>query len=389
MARRKAAQEQRKIAIAFAGAGDSTIENTADLLNDWLGFEDDGPIPDEDVLDIRMVVPAAKSYLSPGLKSVVAWLDHWELAYDAVENLNEAPSKATAEISKYAEHVEQSKDVNRSLIAFLDDNPDTQGFEKYLVLAWGAEGTDPGEDAEILLDLASSAGIEVRDLTAGLDTLGFGGEEEPEEAPAPDPEPEPVKPTRSRRRAPSKTEEEPPFEPDPPKDEEKPAARRPRTTTKKAEEIGPTPKGEPTLQEQLGEARAATFTDFSDERKFLESASSHDMENAWVAWAEKRLPEGRERSLVITKIQEAAMWAYRVEPTTKSSVPQEAPESSESAVEEPKRGRGRPRTLSAAKRAVVEIWDDVDKEWVRAGRGRLPADVKTRKVDPDTGEVVA
>lgn len=385
MARRKTTEsEQRKVALAFAGPGDSTIENTTDLLDDFLGFRN-GEVPEDEVLDLRMAVPAVKSYLSSGMKSVVEWLDNYELAYDAIEDINEAPTKVTGDISKYAEHVEQSKDVNRSIIDFLIDNPDTQDHEKFLVLLWGEEGD---ENSEILLDLATTAGIKAIDLTAGLDDISFGDEEE-EATPEPEPEPEPEKkPTRSRSRRAPASEEEPPWKDDEPKAESKP-----RSRTKKAEEIGPTPKDEPTLQEQLAEARNA-FED-TDVKEALADytiavLTAHDMENAWVQWAEKVLPEGRERALVITKIQEAAMWANRVEPpTTKSSGdPQAAQNEAQEAPAEEKRGRGRPRTRSASQRAITEIWDEDLEKWVKAGRGRIPADAKTRKVDPETGDVI-
>jgi hypothetical protein len=64
--------------------------------------------------------------------------------------------------------------------------------------------------------------------------------------------------------------------------------------------------------------------------------------------------------------------------------------------EEAPRSRGRKRSdgsaaqpRTALQKSVVEIWDEDEETWKRKGRGRVPAGAKTRRVDPDTGDVVA
>ena len=61
----------------------------------------------------------------------------------------------------------------------------------------------------------------------------------------------------------------------------------------------------------------------------------------------------------------------------------------------PRKSRGRPRKDGSAaqarspeERAVKEIYDDDEGEWVRAGRGRIPKGVRSRLVDPKTGDVL-
>ena len=70
------------------------------------------------------------------------------------------------------------------------------------------------------------------------------------------------------------------------------------------------------------------------------------------------------------------------------------PERGQSRPERTNRG-GRPRsdgtparTRSPQQRGVKE-WLNENGEWVKAGRGRLPKNVRTRTVDPKTGDVLS
>lgn len=394
MARRGATTKSLPKVIAFAGPGDSTIDNTTDLLNDFLGFKD-GEVPEDD--DTLIYFPATKDHLSKGLESVIDWTDNLELAYNAVTNGES--SKAIDSVLKYAEEISEVKNVNQALIEALRD---TEDHDPYLILLYGEDGD---ENAEILLDLASTYGIKVLDLTAGLDDLAF---EEEEATPEPEPEPE-KKPEEAPRRRGRTREIEPdekPLAEEPedkgsppwPVDEKKPAPAR-RSRAKKAEEIGPTPEEEPTLQEQIAESKAKE--DDSAAQRIVATppgvVSAEDalqaietVEFFLSAWTEKNIEaqQGYARALETRFWLEKMLGRFADLIDGSTDAPQET-------ADEPKRGRGRPRNdgeptrpRTAAEKAVKEIWDEEDQQWVRAGRGRIPAGVKTRLVDPKTGAPV-
>ena len=419
MARRaQSAPKQRKVALVFAGPGESTLDNTTDLLDDFLGIKD-GEVPEEDVLDLQIAFPVSKATLaSKGLKSVIEWTDNYELAFDAFTDMTEAPRNAVLDVVKFAESETPSKNLPKALIDWLREKQEDGYDEARLVLLWGQEGD---ETSEILLDLASSFDIKALDLTAGLDDISFDEEDEEEAAaPEPEPEPEPVKKdrTRSRRRSSSEdttsestnddTTDDPPFEPTPPEEQTKPVEKKTRSrrasAPAKAKEPEPTPEGEETLQETIArvkaeeaeidptdpEIRQGTWTDFISER----NGRKITLQDAMQAISDVSLflnaQEGFQAQQGLARAMETQFWLetigrFQGEAPKTAEEPAEAAQEAE---EEPKRGRGRPRTRSASQRAVTEYYDEEDGAWVRAGRGRLPAGVKTRKVDPETGDVV-
>lgn len=419
--------------LAFAGPGESTPENTTALLNDFLGWAEDGPTDDQ-YDEVVLLLPLTDSHLSGGLKSVLEWGDEYELAFDAITD-GESTDRVVKKYLKLAENVEETANVNQSLIDALKENAHESAADPFLVLLWGEEGD---ENAEILLDLATSYGIKALDLSAGLDDIAFGEEEEvtEEPVPEPEPEPEPEKPARRSRRgaaakaeatAGTKDEGDAEFEakekanaPDP--EPEKPVR---RSRAKKAEEIGPTPEGEPTLQEQIAEAKQvqadkATAAEWAKEQ--IEKSKNADFDNrfshhpptpeaiikhaaireqarAFAQLMEDVLPASREKSVVLTKIEEAMFWANAAiarnisAPGPDGGWDAPRPEAPQETAEEAPKGRGRPRKdgapaqpRSAAQKAVTEYWDEDDQKWVRMGRGRPPKDVTTRKVDAETGE---
>ena len=417
--RSSAAQKQRKVALVFAGPGDSTLDNTSDLLDDFLGAKN-GEMPDEDVLDIQIAVPVSKAFLAhKGFKTVIEWLDNHELAFDAITDITETPNNTVNDVAKYAESQTPSKNIPKSLMDWLRSKQEDGYDEARLVLLWGEEGD---ETSEIMLDLASSFDIKALDLTAGLDDISFDESDEEEAAePEPEPEPEPVKKDRSRRRRsaePEPTPEDvadaeaaaagdPPFEPTPPEEQTQPVEKKTRSrraSAPKAKEPEPTPEGEETLQETIARVKAeeaeidptdpalrqGTWTDFINERVALQHVS-HARAILNRVGEFLRDMEGLYAQQAFVRTIEASNWLTMLDAQeyVASTAPEEPAEVAQEAEEEPKRGRGRPRTRSASQRAVTEYYDEDEQTWVRAGRGRLPAGVKTRKVDPETGDVVS
>jgi len=405
------ATPQRRVTLAFAGPGESTLENTKALLNDFLGFgpeDDDGfpAIPDDADLDLDIYVPATDDHLTDGVEIIREWLDYADLAYNVITDKSTEQSRGVRRLIKNAEQVDSERNVNQALIDALRDARE-DGRETSLILLYGEEGDD---NAEILLDLASSYEIRVLDLTAGLDDLDFGDESTRAPAPEPEPEPEPEKPSRRRRRAEPLDEEEQRLE-DEPTPAPKPAPR--ATRTRKA---APAKAEEPSLETQVAQARAKVVQDDEESPTDLVLRLCGELAEA----IDKIGPDSRQKSVAKTRIEEGMLWALwhigrmgqpeAWEPaqapekpatrrrTTKAAAPATEPESEpEKAAEDPapSRGRGRPRNdgtppqpRTPQDRAVMEIWDEDEEEWVPKGRGRAPKGVRTRLIDPKTGEIV-
>lgn len=382
------ATEHRRVSLAFAGSGDTSIDNTKALLNDFLGFgpeDEEGfpEVPPDSELDLHVYLPVTSDHLNDGLETVIDWLDYADLAYDTFVNGSTA-TRAVKRVTANAENSDKVKNVNEALVRALRGDAE-DGAEVYLVLLWGEEGD---ENAEILLDLASSYDVRALDLTQGLDDLDFGEQPTPHEPePTKEPEPEPEKPTR-RRRTKAKAEPEPEKTPEP----------KPEKPT------------EPDLQAQAAQYREA-----------LGSAAVAQAVHTLYEALDTFLVDGNEKTQAINRLQEALFWARLCQEKNEAvGGPEKAPEKPQKPAtrrrttkvadpapkpvkepekpedEESRRGRGRPRKdgtpaqpRTPEQRAITEIWDEDEREWVAAGRGRIPKGIPTRRIDPSTGAVVS
>jgi hypothetical protein len=165
--------EQNEWVVAFAGSGDTTLENATALLNNWI--TDDTGIKD-------FYVPAKINKRSEkGLANVVSYLtETWE-------------EFQTAPVGEFI-------DILVSNLA--------NGLDAYLVVIIG-DGP-PDDITADLVEAALEAGIPVKDLAAGLDDITETGEDTTETV-APEPQ-EPAPATTRRRRTGSTPEASKPAE---------------------------------------------------------------------------------------------------------------------------------------------------------------------------------
>lgn len=372
------------IALAFAGAADTDIDNVKALLNDFIGLgEDDADgFPEPTEREVTLILPVTKKHLSDGLEAVLEWSEYADLPFIAVTDGEK--SRAVDAILKDAEEVVRAANVTAKVVDLLKD-ADSVG-EAHLILLWGDEGS---EEAELLLDAAEAAGIKAKDLTAGLDDISFASEAEA--TPAPEPEPEPEAPKRGRRRGRRAepetaepveeplTEDEPEAKPEPePTPEPEPEAPKRGRGRRK---VQPEPEVDPVeedIQDQEDQARQEktaakgvpdTEVDLLLVGAALEGAYKYlrleDERNALVNQAD----EVRERPLTELLAKALHTVANAVHDQEAKKPEQEAePEEQPSG----RRRRGRPRDENKTFAYLV----DEEGNYSRRGRGRIPAGQK-------------
>ncbi|WP_344585709.1 hypothetical protein [Nonomuraea roseoviolacea] len=182
------------VILAVAGGGTVSPENIGDLLADFLLFD----TPDE--REFAFYLPADRELTTTAVLDTASWLGDNRAGFTAVTV--GSPGRKGKTILEDAED-EIGDDIGDDddgaaevLIKVLAEARE-RGEEAYLILAWGPEdGAD--DSTRHLLELAQDAGIDVKDLTAGLDDLGYVDEYEPEAA-EPEEEPEPEQPKRRSR----------------------------------------------------------------------------------------------------------------------------------------------------------------------------------------------
>jgi hypothetical protein len=314
------------IALIVAGSGDTTPEEIKDLLDD--------AYPNDDYEEIGLIVPVDKDLFTKAVKDVVAWYDSDKDVYPIQTKGASLGGRAASRLGDGTQEVAKFTDILSR-----DEFPEEDWPEVHVLLAMPFDTEDPDYEfyAEVA-DLSIKAGFTVRDLTAGLDDIVVTDPEDAEGEEEPEPEPE--KPSRRRRKAPEKAEE--------PEPEEKPARRARKTSeAKKAESVEE-------VQEAVKDEPSAPVAD-----------------DARVASLEARV-EVLEDLL-------ARLGMVLTGTGTQFVAPQEEPKA-----EEPKRGRGRPRTDFD----VRQIWDDESEEWVPRPKGRLRKGTEWRTIHAETNEVL-
>jgi hypothetical protein len=182
--------------VAFAGNGDATADNITALLNDWLGYTDNGDekfAEPEIKPEVFFILPDGT--VGPGLDKVIDWssLAHQELCVLHTQGSNMDPD-LLADIDKRL----AVDDTVDTAVAMLSRSSE-KGFDPYLVVLWD-EGGEPSE-MEDLLEAAAQAGIPTKSLLDGLDDVSITPDE-----PEADDEPEPEPSTKAQRRRREKAE---------------------------------------------------------------------------------------------------------------------------------------------------------------------------------------
>lgn len=391
MARRAAKAPVRPKTIVIAGPGDSTLNNTSDLLNDFLGWSDEIPEDDETTILLPITGP-----LSSGMKSVIEWLDEEEAAYEVLLDDRKDVPKGTQEIIDAAEDVTSSPNPLADAIIALREDRGADDRDVYLVLLWGEEGDDA---AEILLDLAEYNEIPVLDLTRGLDTIEF---ETGEEAPAEDKTPPwPTEEPEEEKQPEPLAEENEPLTEDSVA-QEVVAGPSQETLARVAEslegkEINPPPPaftGAVVGAEDVAEAldRARAFFEAWHHTVPGQHGLARVIEaRAWLAetheYVFSRTNDLAVRVEASGDVIQAMMSGgsaadvLKARKTDPSPEPAEEPEEAPEATPAASRGRSRQQTAR-------EYFDEDSGQWVRLQRGRPPKGVELRTIDVKTGQVV-
>jgi hypothetical protein len=375
------------IALIIAGSGETTEAEVTDLLND--------AYPEDQYPEIGVVVPLDKDLHTKSVQNVIAWFNSDADLY-TVQTEGASMTRAAARLGQGAQKVEKYTDLFvKSDFAEWDD--------VHVLLALPEDPEDPDYDkyAEIA-EVAIDGGFTVKNLCRGLDDVTLA-EAEDEPTPEPEPEPEPEKPARRSRRKPAAEKAD---EPDPVSvddddqaaeaaEPEKPA-RRSRAKAK-AEEPAPEPEkdDEEPKASRIVSVGPQTGADLDNRFAYHPAtettAPKHEAVRAAArAFAESldELLEGgsREKSLAVTKIEEAMFWAnaHIARSGALAGVEEPAAPSSTQAKQTSSRGRGRPRTNFE----VPQIWDDEEDEWIPRPKGRMKKGTEWRTIHAESGEVL-
>jgi hypothetical protein len=370
----------RKILLGFAGPGKVSDANIKDNLGDYLGFgkEDSEGLPTfgDDVDEILVIIPASDALLTKTVERLWEWTDAYaDLPYEVIYS---GDADDIDIILKRSEQAVKARNVVAAMVDRLVEGT-KDGYEVSLIVAVGEDGLD--RDTEMLVDLAQAKGLMVKGLDQGMDDLQFDGEPEPE------PEPNPTR--RSRR-----TAKDPEAVDETPTDEDKPRPR--RGAPRKQAETSPEPAEDTqmeSVEDEVSHARRKA-------EKPAEDAPDDEVLSALKAsrWLSQSLDACHAAMTGRTEPvpSELSRQIDRAIDKYTGAKPANAEEAEPE--EKPRRTAGRPRSdgsparkRTPAQRGVKEWFDEAqgeDGEWVRAGRGRLPRDVKTRTVDPKTGVVI-
>jgi hypothetical protein len=368
----------RNILLGFAGPGKVSHTNVKDLLADYLGFgeeDKDGlPIFADDVDGIRVVFGMTDEMLTDTVDLLWEWtakyadLDYY-VYYDE-------KTRDNRDIIDDAKKAFQVRNVPAAMVNRLVEGQ-KDGDEVALIVAWGDDGDGT---TEMLVDLAKAKDLKVMDITAGLDDAP--ALEELSFADDPEPEPEPEKPRRRR------TEK---AEPEEATEEPRPRRGRPRKTAETPSE--PAEAAEPeSVEEEVSHARQKAQKAAEAPKGDVVLRALYDarvlvrsLDTAHMAMT------GREEPVPspLYRLLEQAIETYQPKQDPGPEPDEEPAEEAPAKTTGRRRKDGTPAQPRTPKQRAVKEFLNEDGEWVRAGRGRIQAGVRTRMVDPKTGDVVA
>lgn len=376
------------IAIAVAGSADIRPLTIQSALNDYLGFgdpDDSGVFEASDKYEVTLFFPAGPQHWNDSLEKVWKWSAQADIPYTVVVDKNGKDDDLEYVVND-ADDVIEVANVSKALI---DTLVKADADEKVFIALWGEEGDD---EAEAILTFAEAADIPAKDLTAGLDDLRFGDEDEAVPVQDPEPEPEEEKPRRGRRRQQEEPEEEKPrrrgrgSKPEPVEEEQsldeaeealddEPAKAEPAKEEKVAlaKEVKAEPVAEtPAKEKSWGEAGAGhvakqdipdvVWTALATARKYFRMV---DETNAVTNLADEVKPSPI--TLLIGEAFKALENLGGGEETVKTSEAVSVAQGPDAVAEEPRR-RGRPR--KSTEETFAYLKNDEEGTYRKAGRGR-------------------
>jgi hypothetical protein len=170
------------ISVVIAGGGRITPAHLADLMDDWIRFD----TPDQ--ADVRVWLPADKSYLSKAVSAAADWAQmDGRPGNSVVVTVEQAYQQIVfphgeGQFTISAE--ESGTDVAGTLIMALEEDNRDEQRTPYLIVAWGEVFDPPDEFTGRLLTAATTAGIPILEISArGLQP--WGGPEDEDTDPTP------------------------------------------------------------------------------------------------------------------------------------------------------------------------------------------------------------
>lgn len=346
------------VALIVAGTGETNEQEVFDLLED--------AYPEEDFSEVGIVAGLGKTWFTPAVQHVIEWIGSPKAVYGVIVD-EEKPTRAASKYADEALEVELFSDLFNPeefkdwdevhFLVALPDDPETMEYEV----------------AATLVEKAIDAGIKVFNLSRGLDDIVLEDPEPEEKAEEPEePAEAPKKRSRSRKADP--------------------------------EPEGPESPVSESLEQQINAAAHAArdpWKDPLDDRFAYHPPSSAEVVRkheqvrvlaaSFATFAEDLGDPSRERSLAVTKIEEAMFWlnAHIARNLNEGEAVGPDPAVTDEATPEKKTAkdgtkRGRPRSNFE----VSQVWDEDDEEWIPRPKGRLSKGTKWRKIHSETDEVL-
>ena len=169
---------RERIAVIVAGSGEITYDHAVSLLGDWLRLKSNQPV------DPLMILPITGGTYNELVRAAADLVVGYGLTCSIITLSSEDPEKIDKILTPLAScmyTVDSPDEIPHALVAALNDAKD-EGYDPYVILAWGPEEDAPDPFTEKLLVTAYDAGFPILEIASeGLDELVLPTEEELEQ----------------------------------------------------------------------------------------------------------------------------------------------------------------------------------------------------------------